>query len=218
MKRSNRTTLSNWKVRAFTLVEVITVVGIISISLPVVFSILTTIVTQQGKVFRLTEAKQQGDYAVSFIRNYIRENGEAIYYDVSDEGQFSGELCGVDSTQWSNATQTGKEFHFQDGQQPESYFRIYNERVQIETADGGVREISQVFLDEDGSIQALTTNTVKIENFSMECYRKNAFGGPFIRVSFLIYYTGNSDSFDINTAPPEELALLNYQTVVQLFE
>ncbi len=208
----------SWWQRGFTLIEVVAVVAIIGISLPIVFSILTTIVEQQGKVYRLTEAKQQGDFVSAYLKAYLRRNGEAIYGSYVD-GVFTGGICDPEDGISTFATQSGKDFYFQNRYRPNSFFRFYNERVTIETGElGQTREISQIMFDEDGSIHPLTTNNVKVENFSIECFRKNSYGGPFVKISYLIYFTGNSDSFDINTAPPEELAVLNYRLVVQLLD
>ena len=197
--------------KAFTLVEVVVVVAILGISIPVIFSVITTVAKQQGKIYRLNEAKQQGDYALAYIRNYIRSNGGQLYRNLN-AGELQNELC---ATEGVIVSQSGQDFYFERADLPNRYFRIYNGRASI-ALDDGQREISQLFFDTNGSVEELTTNKVKIENFEIKCLRKNLASQPFIHVSFLIYYTGDSDSFDINIAPPDDIAILNYQTVVQL--
>lgn len=196
---------------AFTLVEVVVVVAILGISIPVIFSVLTTVAKQQGKIYRLSEAKQQGDYALAFIRNHLRNDAGQVY-GILNAGTLESELCATDGIA---TTQSGEDFYYEQSDQANQYFRFYNGRATI-ALDDGQREISQLFYDNNGVIEPLTTNKVKIENFEMKCIRKNLASRPFILVSFIIYFTGDSDSFDINVAPPEDIAILNYQTVVQL--
>lgn len=197
--------------KAFTLVEVVVVVAILGISIPVIFSVITTVAKQQGKIYRLSEAKQQGDYALAFIRNQLRSEGGQVYR-ILNAGTLETEICNVAGV---TTTQTGQDFYFEVDAQPNDYFRFYNGRANI-ALDQGQREISQIFFDNNGTIEPLTTNKVKIENFEMKCIRKNLASQPFILVSFIIYFTGDSDNFNINTAAPEDIAVLNYQTVVQL--
>ncbi|MFW5703247.1 MAG: prepilin-type N-terminal cleavage/methylation domain-containing protein [Patescibacteria group bacterium] len=199
--------------RGFTLVEVVVVIAIISITLPVVFSVMTIVAKQQGKIFRLSEAKQQGDFALSFIRDYIQSNAEGINREY-DGTVYSFPLC-IDPGS-AAVTQNGSDFYFPKRQTPNEYFRILNQRATIALDGGGTREISQIFLDDNGETKRLTTNNVKIENFEIECYKKNEDANLFVKVAFIIYYTGDSDAFNLNTAAKDELAILNYKTVVQL--
>lgn len=199
--------------RGFTLIEVVVVIAVISITLPVIFSVMTIVAKQQGKIFRLSEAKQQGDFALNFIQDYIQTNADEIYRSY-DGNSYLSPLCTEVGT--AETTQTGTDFYFPKKQIPNEYFRFLNQRATIALDGGGTREISQIFLDDNGETKRLTTNNVKIENFEMECYRKNADTPPFVKVAFIVYYTGNSDAFNLNTAAKEELAILNYRTVIQL--
>lgn len=205
----------------FTLVEVIVVIAIVGMMLPIIFSIITTVARQQSKIYRISEAKQQGDFALAYIKNYIRNTGDRIYLLRNDEtNEFAVEVCNTIETPGNtHLSQSGKDFYIKKNNTPNQYFRFYNERARIDL-DGASgsreREISQIFFDDNGSAQQLTTNNVKIENFSLQCIRRTESGEPYVVISFLIYFTGNSDSFDLNTAKPEDIAILDYRTVVQI--
>lgn len=205
----------------FTLVEVIVVIAIVSIMLPVIFSIITTVARQQSKIYRISEAKQQGDFALAFMKNYIRNTGDRIYQLHNNQtNEFAVEVCNTLAPPGNtHITQTGKDFYIKKNNTPNQYFRFYNERsrIDLDGASGNrEREISQIFFDDNGSVQQLTTNNVKIENFSLQCIRRTESGKPYIVISFLIYFTGNSDTFDLSNAKSEDIAILDYRTVVQM--
>lgn len=209
------------KQAGFTLVEVIVVIAIVGMMLPVIFSIITTVARQQSKIYRISEAKQQGDFALAYMKNYIRNTADRIYQLHNDEtNEFAVEVCNtVASPGNTHVSQTGKDFYIKKNNTPNKYFRFYNERARIDLDGAGgtrEREISQIFFDDNGSAQQLTTNNVKIENFSLQCIRRTESGEPYVVITFLIYFTGNSDTFDLNNAKPEDIAILDYRTVVQI--
>lgn len=183
----------------FTFLEVIIVLGIIGILLPIVFSIIFTVSRQQNKIYRLAEVKQQGDYAMAFMKSYVGEHAEKIYNDSA----LTAEVCKTSAApQNLHISQTGNNFYFLKENTLNDYFRLY-----VAT------DSSRLMLDDNGEQFNLTTSNVKVINDQIElvCIKKNNVSNPFVIISFGLYYTTN-----LQTARPEDVAILNYKGVVQL--
>jgi prepilin-type N-terminal cleavage/methylation domain-containing protein len=197
MKTEQRSRSRHHLQRGFTFVEVVVVLAILGIMMPVVFSILFTVAKQQSKIYKLSEAKQQGDFALAFMKSYIRDYGERIY----KEDSFTNEACtNVEYPDNDHISTTGTNFFFTKKDTANDYFQF--------TLDGTSERL--VFND-DGTKQDLTTGNVKVTNFSIACLRKTTTSLPFVIVSFTIYYTA-----DLSTAKPEDIAVIDYKGIVKL--
>ncbi len=71
------------KQKAFTLIEMIVVIGVIAFALPTVFAIFFIILQQQSRAMKLLEIKKQGTFVSDVITSTIRQNAANIY--TSDE-------------------------------------------------------------------------------------------------------------------------------------
>lgn len=71
------------KIEGFTFIEMVVVVGIISIALPTLYAIFFLILQQQVKIVRLSEVQKQGTFVVNTIESLIRNNALSIYSDAT---------------------------------------------------------------------------------------------------------------------------------------
>lgn len=179
--------------KGFTFIEMVVVIGILSLILPALFAIVFTILQQQTKIIRLSEVKKQGDFVFNTIENTLRSYATAIY---SDQALLNVK-CGTAGTSW--AYPTNGDLYFKD--RFGNWFRYY-----ITTASGAnyIASSSAVF-----STQNLTSNNVIINNFTIGCTRSASYSPPMISVSFQVQYKTSSTR-------PEDTALLNYQTSIKL--
>lgn len=191
----------------FTLVEIVIVLAIIGVLLPIVFSILFTITRQQTKIYRLSEAKQQGDYVLAFIKSKVRDYGNKVYKDDVEEFETCNDSVAPDNT---HTSQNGLDFYIKKKDTQKGYVQFYTENFPI----GDPTDTSnpqRLWFSDSGDKQILTTDTVRISNFEISCYRRTVTQLPFVFVSFTIYYKTN-----LATAKPEDLAVLNYKGVIKL--
>ena len=185
--------------KAFTFIEIVVVIGVISISLPVLFTIIFAITNQTLKVQRLSEVKKQGDYAINVMENIIRSYAVKIY----SEDTLTNEQCTtVASTYPSPASSDGKNFFIEDKSNESFSFQISNFRI----ASNSSVLASDVFLMSD---------KIRIDNFAIQCNRKAVNSLPIISISFDICYK-NPSSGDCIFTRKEETASLYYQTKIKL--
>jgi len=109
---------------AFTLVEIIIVLAIIGVLLPIVFSILFTITRQQTKIYRLSEAKQQGDFVMAFMKSQIKDYGNKIYKDDTEIFEACSDSIAPDN---SHISQDGLNFYVKKKDTDKGYVQFYTE-------------------------------------------------------------------------------------------
>lgn len=101
---------------AFTFVEMVVVIGIISIALPTLYAIFFLILQQQVKIVRLAEVKRQGDFVVNSIESLIRRNAQTIHSGIPSDSP-SNKICfppgsGTTTTPLYFRDKTGNYFYF----------------------------------------------------------------------------------------------------------
>ena len=172
-------------------------IAVIGLVLPVVFSLIFAIVQQQLKIYRISEAKRQGDYIINYMETNIRNNAVAIY---SDSG-FTTELCPASSGEGSSSANNGSSFYFKhkDG----TYFQY----------DGSGTQISVKTTSTPGGTN-ITTSKTRVDNFSIKCTRSAQYSAPFINLSFDICYNNNASC--ATSGRVEEVASLTYKTNIKL--
>src|SRR3989344_3748847 len=96
------------KKKGFTMIEMLIVITLFIILLPTIFAILSTILRQQLRMYRMVEAKRQGDAALTFMKERILREGITIRNS-------SGTISYCDSATPPNnqfATSNGTNFRF----------------------------------------------------------------------------------------------------------
>lgn len=185
----------NTKSHSFTFIEIIVIVGILSITLPALFAIFFVILQQQTKIVRLTQVKREGDFVVDSINSLIRNNAVAIYQDQN----FSVSECSTTGSTYTNPE--GNSFYFSDSYG--FYFQI--NRV----LNGGDQTYYIASQSAGASNIFLTTNKVMVSDFTISCSRSATYSAPVVTILFSL-------SYNTTSSKPEDKVTLNYQTHVKL--
>jgi len=180
---------------AFTFIEVIVVIAVLAVVLPAIFSIVFVIVKQQAKIYKLSEVKRQGDFAVSSMTSLIRNYAAELYSDA-----LVNKTC---DTAGSSDTLP----YFQDKYNSASYFHYVLSNNAI-ASNSSVANVS-------GN---LTNANVRIEQLNgeeiVQCTKSNAYSNPVILIQFKICYNDGSPS--CSAVPAVDSASLDYTTQVSM--
>jgi len=181
------------RLKSFTLIELIIVVGITSLMVPVVFSIVFVIIQQQTKIIRLQEVKRQGDFILSNIKTTIRNNAVEIYSnnDLTEEHK----VCATSDSSYEGLS--GQSLYFKD--KLGKWFNYY-------LTDDKISSGSSLFISNP---EELTNDQVAITNYTITCTRQSIYSTPMIALSITLQYNTTSTR-------PEDTAELTYNTNIKL--
>ena len=184
--------------KGFSFIELVVVMGVIGISLPVLFAIFFGVASQQVKIQRLSEVKRQGDYVLNVMETIIRNEAKNIFQGYSTP-TFSNERCTGTPTDKLYQSTDGTSFYFKDksGNEFRFYYDVLDEKIASESS-----KFSPPW--------DLTSSNVRISNFVISCTRNSVGTPPIVTVSFDADY--NTDS----TRVEEITAVLHYQTSIKL--
>ena len=171
----------------FTIIELIVVIGIIGISIPAIFGIFFTMLRAQAKTYVLQEVKRNGDNAINIMETLIKQRVLGIYSDQA----LTTEVCSTSSSQSSGP------LYFKDRDGAVFYFATENSPFQIASRT-------------DSLEYYLTNQKVSANPFSIQCFRKNTFSPPIVRIDFDV------NSYSSTTTRQEENAKIHYTTQVKL--
>ena len=157
-----------FKKKGFTLFEMLIVISLFAILLPTIFAILSTILRQQLRLYRIVEAKRQGDAAMSFMKNQILRQGVAI----QDQGG-------------TRHCEPGQNYVASSGDE----FVILNDDIGSEwyffqQVDNVIRYEQSI-----GTNTSLTTDAVLISDFRISCFRRSLNSPPIIEISYTVQST-----------------------------
>lgn len=163
----------------FTFIELIIVMGIIIIILPVLFGIVLVLSRQQVKVYRLSEVKREGDFALNRMTHTIRNYATGVYSDIpfteddedADPPDRDNRLCdnSTEDTIYPATTYMRDRF--------DNYFNY-------SLSDNSITSSSSVL----ASPLVLTSNRVNISNLKMTCRTTSDFSSSIIEIEFDVGY------------------------------
>lgn len=174
------------KVTAFTLIEIIIMLGVISLILPTLFSIVFLILQQQTKIIRLQEIKREGDFALTAIKSTIKNSAVAMY-DLMVAP--NNEVCNTANSTYNNP-------YFLDKNNNFFYFNLDNNQITSRSSNLNP--------------MLLTSNRTTVTNLSLSCRRDNLYSSAIVSIEFDITYNTNSNR------PEERTNTLHYQTKIKL--
>jgi len=180
--------------KSFTFIEMLIVVAIAGMIIPAVFSLIFFAIQARTKIFRLSIAKKEGDFALSTIAGTIRNRATAIY--LTNPPEDFNQIC--DSTSYLTP-ETSLVFKDTDG----SWFKYLVENNKIASSSETVSTAASFFSD-----------NVLVDNFSIFCEVSSDFSQPLIDISFDVCYKTSAGT--CNSSRVEENAILHYHTLVKL--
>src|SRR3989338_1614864 len=176
------------KKSGFTLIEMIVVIGVISITIPTIFSLMFLSFQSQKRVKALASVKQSGDYTLSVMQSLIRQYANSIYS--------IGDISPVNQICSSAGDEAVEPLYFKDDTD-----HFFNFAIQ----DGRIASYSGTM------VYYLTPEDVVADDttFSMSCTRLTDFDPPLVTIDFPL-------SVGQGKLRREEKATLRYQTKVKL--
>lgn len=178
--------------KGYTLIEMLVVLVIISLTLPLIFTILSVILQQQLKIYRLIEVKKQGDFVMGFMKNKIAT--EALR--ISSQANPVLERCTLTSPSYS--APGGTNFYLLNAANQPFRFIISGNQLMVNTVS-------------TNTTSTLTTNSVIIRNLQFSCVKRSTLAVPLVQISFDIEYNNGTSAPDA-----AETAQLTYATKVRL--
>jgi len=177
----------NFKKKAFTLIEMLIVIGVIGLVLPAFFNIFFSLLQQQIKISALSQVKREGDFVLNTISNIIKNYAVSIHSGIpTDDNKI---IC--------SPPQSINNYYFRD--RFGNYFRFYLQSDYIASTSPIITP----------PIIPLTTNKVQITNFNLSCYQSSVYSPPIITIDFKVDYNTTSSR-------PEDKASLRYQTQIKM--
>lgn len=184
------------KSKAFTLIETIVVVGVLGLTLPVIFSIFFVLLQQQTKIYRLNTTKKEGDYVISLIENTIKNDAVMILNSNSPiPPDATNKECDTDASSYSS--NANLYFLDKEGQ----WFGYLINGTSIASTSAGLASID------------LTSTKTRITGFSISCSRSFQYSQPSVGISFDIEFCNDAECAQTR---PEETSTLHYQTKIKL--
>ncbi len=174
----------------YTLIELIIVVGIISLILPGVVSVLFSTIRSYTEVLIIQEVKRSGDNIIDILDNKIRSQVWGIYSD-------SAALNEVCTTRSGSTTD--------DESAPGIlYFRAANGNIFFFVVNNGVLQFS-----DNGTLVDLTNNKVAVTSFALSCFRRSQYNPPLVSILFTVSQQGSPTR-------AEEKSTMTYSTKIKL--
>jgi competence protein ComGC len=184
------------KNKGFTFIEMLVVITATLIIIPSLFTIVFSIVRSQTKIFKITQAKKEGDYLLNVITTTIRNRAISIHsgQPVSETNKVCRDIS--DTTPYE-----GTAIYFNDDTNKWFGFLLENSKV---------ASASQVI----SGNQYLTSNNTIVQNFSVACRAGAAYSYATVGILFdICYKTSTGTCYSLRS---EDSAILHYQTQVRL--
>ena len=177
--------------KSFTLIELLVVIGVVGVSLPILFGLFFIILQQQSKIYIIQEVKKNGDYTLNTIQSIIRQYGKELYSDPN----LTTKVCDSANSQYSG------NIYIKDKFINKFSFQLDGTKIaSLSTALASGGNYGNVFL---------TNDKVRATSFSISCNRTSLFSPPIINISFTISQANSP-------VRHEEKASMTYQTKIKL--
>jgi type II secretory pathway pseudopilin PulG len=182
------------KTSSFTLVEMLIIITIVGILLPATFFIMSKILDQQLRIYKLVETKREGDYIFNFMRDSIRRDGK----DLLAQTVGWTPICTLAGSNYKSLT-NGQDVRFLTPTTPQRYFRFY----QVGT---------DLFYDNNGIISQLNSTKLITDAglFDLGCYKYLSSNPAIITLTFRVTY---NDEFKND---PIRKTTLWYRTYIRI--
>jgi prepilin-type N-terminal cleavage/methylation domain-containing protein len=180
------------KQSGFTLIEILMVLGIIVVVIPSIMSISYVILSEQLRIYRLTETKRQGDYIMNVMKEKIARDANRLF-----DNSTSSNVCNTAGSSFTSLAGTTFDF------------------IDIDGNTFSFREVENNLIITDLTVlPTITSNLndarVMITNLTIECARKALLSGPLVGFAFDVTF------FDATPTEREGTITLHYQTKVKL--
>ncbi|MBI1863465.1 type II secretion system protein [Candidatus Microgenomates bacterium] len=175
--------------RAFTIMEILIVMGIISIMIPVLFTVVFAVIRQEARVYALTTVKTQGDFILNSMKFNIRNSAISLHsaYPATDFNK----VC----TSASSTPIAQNPLVLRDRQGNSFYYSL---------SGNAVASNSSVL----ATPLALTSAKVSVSGFSMSCNLPSQYSAPIVTISYTVNY--------VSAVAGETAASLPYSTKIKL--
>lgn len=180
----------------YTFIEIIIVIGIVSITLPIIFSLFFVNLRSASRIYSLQEVKRNGDTALSSIETFIKNDASKIVTEYLG----NTEMCDIPLLDLTPTPTPASSMYFKNKQNADFGFELGGtDHDKIASQSSSV-----------GAISYLTNDKVSVTDLQFSCQSINSFSSPSVNVSFTV-------SKKVPTgAPMEDQASLNYSTRIRL--
>lgn len=181
------------KKNGFTFIELLIAIGVISISLPLIFGLLFINLKAQSKTSILEEVKRNGDFALNTMSFLLRQYGQRI-----TDSTYTSDIC---PTSPNSESPPSDKLYVVDKFGKGFTFFSENDKIASSSPD--------LPMGNDIAAQYLTNNRVKVEDLLFSCYQPTIFDPAIVSVSFTVLDNNGNVRY-------EEKATLNYATKIKL--
>lgn len=166
----------NNKLLGFTFIELLVAIGIISLCMPVFFSLFLANLRTQVRILALQQTKQGGDFALTSIQSIIRQEARSIHSGFPPLS--ANEKCVNADSVFSPSDPEQVVFKDIDGNAKSFY--LDGDKIAYRTdntATGG-----------NNSISYITGSKIAITSWQISCSRASIFTKPIVIISFTASY------------------------------
>ena len=165
------------------MIEMLIVITLFIILLPTIFAILSTILRQQLRMYRIVEVKRQGDAALAFMKERILRAGITVRDSAGNT------YCDSPNEQYTPAGPNGGGINFRFALDSNINGPVYY-FVQSGT------DLWYITRAPDFQT-SLTANTVQVSNFQISCFRRTLNSPPMIQISYTVTTTDNTSTISL---------------------
>lgn len=188
--------------KAFSLIEIIVVIGTLSLMLPTVFTIIFAIFRQHTKIVALREMKRQGDQIIDQLEILVRSSNKIC----SDPECTNAVTCGNQPTVLINTSDESSENNNKTfNRLPESIPTTLKYSNDI---DPEGKKAWGLYLYSGSTPTTLHNSNITLPNVSIYCYNAGS-PTPLVVIDFTVSYNTSSQR-------AEEIGSMNYHTAIRL--